>query len=116
MQSEWRANSRLRPMARVLREAPPRNGVHSLFFFVPFVTASATDSLRPKRKTSKAPRGPGRSREANFSRSAVYPNARLCARTYPRGNRVDFSRGRRGHGLSPQQETVHAAHRLNVSH
>jgi hypothetical protein len=70
------------------------------FFLRSLVTASATDCLRPKRKTSKAPRGPGRSREANFSRSAVYPNARLCARTYPRGNRVDFLRGRRGHGLS----------------
>jgi hypothetical protein len=99
MRLERKASSGLRRMTRVSREAPPRS-VALPSCFVPFVTAIATDSLRPKRKTSKALRGSGRSREANFSRSVVYPNARLCARTYPRDNRVDFSRGRRGHGLS----------------
>lgn len=83
---------------RVSREAPQRNAALPLSF--PIATASARASLPPKRKTSKAPREPGRSRAANLSRWAVYPNARLCARTFQPDSRVDFSRGRRGHELS----------------
>jgi hypothetical protein len=47
----------------------------------PFVLRSLCNGERyglfatEAKKTSKAPRGPGRSRKANFSRSAVYPNA-----------------------------------------